>query len=405
MLNAILFGILLGIISGLTPGIHNNTFAALILAYMPILSNYFSPFELGIVIFTNAIVHSFLDIIPSALIGVPEEDTAIAVLPAHEMVLDGKGFAALSLSAFSSLFSFLISIPIFVAFLSNLNYFYGKIYSFTPYFLIFASAFVILSERAEIFEGSLAAWRKRFYAFLVFIVSGFLGFVAFKNQSLAEINLASSIFIPLLTGLFAAPVLIVSFKTNRIPKQDLEVKIPSIYGVLPGSLSGALVSLFPAVSSGVATVMASAAIKDRENFISALSSANTANALLCFAVLFAVGKVRSGAASAFSKIVNNVDVQAILFSGIFASLASTLLVLTIGIISIRLLEKIRLDYLSFTILAFLFFIVYSLTGIFGLAVFLSAIPIGLSTLFLKIRRISCMGCLMLPLLLRFIFNF
>lgn len=403
MLDSLLVGIALGIISGLTPGIHNNTFAAIILAYLPLLSHYFTPEELGVIVFTNAIVHSFIDIIPSVLIGVPEEDTAIAVLPAHDMVLDGMGFEAISISAISSLASFLISIPIFLLFVFSLNNIYDKIYSFTPYFLVLASIFVVMSEKAEMFEGSLAAWRKRLYALLVFLVSGFLGFVAFKHQTLAEINIASSIFIPLLTGLFAAPTLIVSFKTNKIPKQTVNIKMPSLSSILPGSLSGALVSLFPGVSSGVATVMASAGLKDREKFIAALSSANTSNALLCFAVLFAVGKMRSGAASALSKLGVDNNISLILFSGIFASLVSALLVLILALLFLKFIEKLRFDYLSFVVLSFLFLIVYVLTGTFGLAVFMSAIPIGLSTIFLKIRRINCMGCLMLPLILNYLF--
>ncbi|RLI76302.1 hypothetical protein DRO97_01040 [Archaeoglobales archaeon] len=401
MLDALLIGIVLGVISGLMPGIHNNTFAAIIVAYLPLLSNYFTPEELGVIVFTNAIVHSFIDIIPSVLIGVPEEDTAIAVLPAHEMVLDGKGFEAISISAISSFASFLISIPIFLLFISSLNSTYSQIYSFTPYFLILASIFVVMTEKAEMFEGSLAVWRKRLYVLLVFLVSGFLGFVAFKHQSLAEISIASSIFIPLLTGLFAAPTLIVSFKRSKVPKQTVNIKLPSFPSILPGSLSGALVSLFPGVSSGVATVMASSGLRDREKFIAALSSANTSNAFLCFAVLFAVGRIRSGAASSFSKLGVDNDIPLILFSGIFASLISVLLVLILSMLFLKFIEKLRFDYLSFAVLAFLFLIVYVLTGTFGLAIFMSAIPIGLSTIFLKIRRISCMGCLILPLILNY----
>ncbi|RLI78784.1 hypothetical protein DRP05_06110 [Archaeoglobales archaeon] len=399
MLEALMLGIVLGIISGLTPGIHNNTFAAMILAYLPLLSHYFTPQELGVIVFTNAIVHSFIDIIPSVLIGVPEEDTAIAVLPAHDMVLDGKGFEAISISAISSLMAFLLSTPIFLLFVSFLSKLYNQIYAFAPHFLILVSIFVVMSEKAEIFEGSFAAWRKRMYALLVFLTSGFLGFVAFEYQNLAEVNIASSIFIPLLTGLFAAPTLIVSFKTNKIPKQIINIKMPSFPSVLSGSLSGALVSLFPGVSSGIATVMASAGLKDREKFIAALSSANTSNAFLCFAILFAVGRVRSGAASVFLKLGIDKDLSLVLFSGIFVSLLSTLLVFILTLLFLKFIERIRFDYLSFAVLTFLFLVVYVLTGTFGLAVFIAAIPIGLSTIFLKIRRISCMGCLVLPLIL------
>jgi putative membrane protein len=394
-------GVVLGVIRGLNPGIHTNTFAALLLSYIPLLSTFLTPEEIAVVIFANAITHTFLDIIPSVFLGVPDEDTSIAVLPAHEMVLEGRGVEAISISAFSSLFSFLIAIPFFALYLVVLPELYEPISKATPFFLVVASAFLILSERSEIFEGSLSVWRKRLYALLVFLVSGFLGYVSLKYAYMAEVNVASSVLLPLLTGLFASPTLIAGMMSkSKIPSQIKTAKIPSASGVLSGSLAGMLVSLFPGVSSGIATVIASARMREREKFIASLSAANTSNAFLCFAVLFAIHKARSGAADAFSKIVepNGFAVQIVII-GIVVALASTLLTLTFARIFAKYISKLNSAVLSAIVFCFTVIFNYLMTGAFGLAIFAIATPIGLSTLFLRIRRVSCMGCLMLPAIL------
>lgn len=399
MWEALVIGILLGVVSGLTPGIHTNTFAALLVSYIPLFSTFLAPEEIAVVIFSNAVTHSFLDIIPSVFLGIPDEDTSIAVLPAHEMVMDGKGLEAVSISAFSSLFSFLAVLPFFAMYLIVLPESYESISKVTPYFLVVASAFIILTEKGEMFEGSLSAWRKRLYALLVFIVSGFLGYVSLKYAYLTKINAASSVLLPLLTGLFASPILIAGM-TNKsnIPEQLKAAKLPSADSVIPGSLAGMLVSLFPGVSSGVATVIASAGMKEREKFISALSAANTSNAVLCFAVLFAVHKARSGAADAFSKIIepdNGIAVQ-IVVCGIVVALASTLLTLILASAFAKHISKVNSALLSVIVFGFLVVFIYVMTGVFGLVIFAIATPIGLSTLLLRIRGVSCMGCLMLP---------
>lgn len=65
ILLAILIGSSFGIITGLTPGVHINLVAALLLMISPLLLNYFSPFFLAAVIVAMSIVHTFLDFIPS----------------------------------------------------------------------------------------------------------------------------------------------------------------------------------------------------------------------------------------------------------------------------------------------------------------------------------------------------
>lgn len=104
----------LGAVTGLIPGLHTNNVALLLFMISGIagtLNLYFC-----IMIVAAAISHTFLDIVPSTFIGAPEEDTALVVLPAHSMVLKGRGYEAISLSALSSLAAAAICFALLVPF-------------------------------------------------------------------------------------------------------------------------------------------------------------------------------------------------------------------------------------------------------------------------------------------------
>lgn len=394
-------GILIGVCSGLIPGIHTNTLAALIVAYYTILLNFFTPSQLPVVIFAAAITHTFVDILPSVFTGIPDEDTAIAVLPAHDMVLEGRGVEAVSISVLASLFSFLISIPVFFAFTGVLEIIESYIYAAVPYFLLMASAFIILSE-SDPYERAISL-KKKYYALGVFLTSGFVGFVALSNSQLAELNPASSVFLPLLTGLFASPALIISIAhKTEIPYQQIGSKMPSPISLTAGCLSGSLVSIFPGVTSGIATAMAAAGMESSEDYLSALSATNTSNAFLCFAVFLAIGKIRSGAVDAISRFPP-LEYHTLVVLGVVVALIATQLTILFALGITRILPKINFTVFSTTVLAFLILFVVVLTGWFGLLIFALATPVGLSTLFLRVRRINCMGCLMIPVILIYLF--
>ncbi|MEM0203141.1 MAG: tripartite tricarboxylate transporter permease [Archaeoglobaceae archaeon] len=399
MLIGALIGTFLGFSAGLIPGIHSNTFASIIVANSAVLSLYLPPEDLSAMIVTSAISYTIANIVPTIFIGVPSEDTAIAVLPTHEMVLEGKGFSALSISCLSSLFAIFISLPLFAtAVFVGQNYDLFK--RITPFVLLSISILLIMSERGEEFEGSLSAWRKRLYALLVFLISGFLGVVALKNSKLAEITPAGSVLLPLLTGLFGAPVLLLSSSSSaKLPEQRLRFELPEIYSVLRGALAGFFVSIFPGISSGVATVLATLRERSRENYISALSSANTANAILCFFMLITAGKTRSGAADALKSLKLIPDFSQIVILATISGILAFFATILVGYGFAKKLSSIDSRKLSIAVLFFLVAIVLAFTGLFGLAIFITAIPTGLATAYLGVRRVNCMGCLIFPLTL------
>ncbi|MGM0409019.1 MAG: tripartite tricarboxylate transporter permease [Bacteroidota bacterium] len=93
---AILLGLMFGTITGLTPGIHLNLISVMLLSASPILLQYTNPLALAVFIITMSVTHTFLDSIPSILLGAPESDTALGVLPGHRYLLKGQGLMAVN---------------------------------------------------------------------------------------------------------------------------------------------------------------------------------------------------------------------------------------------------------------------------------------------------------------------
>ncbi len=153
MIESILIGTFLGILAGFTPGLHSNTFAVLLVS-SDVLFDYFEPRELVLMIIASAVAYTVADILPTTFLGVPDEETAIGLLPAHSMVLEGRGIEAVSISTVSSLVSAIISLPLLVTVLAMSNH-YLTLKMLTPAVLVMVAAFLIMSERADEFEGKL----------------------------------------------------------------------------------------------------------------------------------------------------------------------------------------------------------------------------------------------------------
>ena len=385
-----LLGVAIGVIAGIVPGIHPNTFASLMLGFSFVFSQYLSNYEIALTLFVASIVYSVVNIIPAVFVGVPDEDTSLAVFPGHRLVLDGQGFNAVSISAISSFLSAVLSVPFYYLLLT---FPFEPSENLTKIVLILVVFYIISLER-DPFGGSLSSWKKRFYSLLVVISSGFLGYVSLQYDS-REI----SVLFPLLSGLFAFPTLIAGVESEEIPKQEFEIEFPRIGNILRGVFAGLFVSLFPGISSGVATAL-SVRGNDEKDYISSVSSANTANTLLNFAVLVSTGRVRSGIAEAFSKLTDPTNFALLPFIGVSSAFVALGLTLLISIPIARLLDRVNPSKMSKAILVFLTVSVFLTNGFSGLAIFAAASSIGASTLFLRVRRISCMGAIILPTLLR-----
>ena len=100
---AILLGCLFGVVTGLIPGLHINLVALILFSISPVLLGYTNVIAVASFIIAMSITHTFTDFISATYLGAPADDTALAVLPAHKLLLDGKGHEAIRLTLFYSL--------------------------------------------------------------------------------------------------------------------------------------------------------------------------------------------------------------------------------------------------------------------------------------------------------------
>ncbi|MEE9564714.1 MAG: tripartite tricarboxylate transporter permease, partial [Candidatus Hydrothermarchaeaceae archaeon] len=91
LLLLILAGVILGTFTGMVPGIHVNTVVIVLLSLLPVLLEHFSPTGVVSLIVAMSVVHTFVDYIPSILIGAPQEDSVLSTLPGHRMLMEGRG--------------------------------------------------------------------------------------------------------------------------------------------------------------------------------------------------------------------------------------------------------------------------------------------------------------------------
>ena len=231
-------GVITGILTGLLPGLHVNNIALILLSLSSVIVGAFGfLFEYGIsenfililiciYIIATSISHTFHDTIPTTFLGAPEEDTALSVLPAHSLLLEGKGYEAVVLSALGSygaiLFCFLLIYPIrFI--IGEPLLFYSTLREIMLFVLIAISILMICTEKGKIsffkVKGKIPSVIGMLFATFVFILSGVFGLVILDFPLDSPIGLSSPVLFPALAGLFGTPTLLTSLVTKPvIPK-------------------------------------------------------------------------------------------------------------------------------------------------------------------------------------------
>ncbi len=421
---SIFIGFFLGIISGLAPGIHVNNFALILLALTPLfLKMGFAPFYIAVIILSNSVTQTFVDIIPSIFLGAPEADTALAVLPGHKLLMEGRGFEAVRLSAIGSAGSvavaLLIAVPLGFFFMNI----YGTIDAYIGWILVLIVVLMIATENGEVLEGqgSLVHIKYKSYAVILFLLSGMLGMFAFDNTDKMTplVTLGEpSILLPLLSGLFGASMLVLALMTrSEVPPQQKNCRfmLPGkriIRSILFGSAAGSFVAWLPGVSSAVGTIIARLLVREDKSedaskeFIISLSGANTANAIFSLIALYTIHRTRSGAMVAINELINieewDMSVIILLLAVIvYVSILSYYATIYLGDRISDLLSKMDYSKICSAVLGFLTLMVIMFTGWFGLAIFLISTPVGMVSSFAKIRKTHAMGVILLPVILYF----
>ncbi|MDG6229349.1 MAG: tripartite tricarboxylate transporter permease, partial [Candidatus Thermoplasmatota archaeon] len=383
---------------------------------------------IALYIISVSISHTFHDTIPSTFLGAPDEDTALSVLPAHTLLLEGKGYEAVAISAMGSfgaiLFCFVLLLPVRFIIGAPLHL-YSVLQDIMLYILLAITILMIATEKGKIDDitdkGIFPSVVGMLFATFLFILSGIFGIIALDLPVQSPIGFDSPVLFPALSGLFGLPTLITSLATKpKIPKQHLDAprlspseKRASLLSITTGSTAGILVSIIPGITSAVGTILAMnvRGESDKRQTIVTLSAVNTACAFFVVVVLYIILRSRSGATLAVMQLISiqvwdqllmPVNLIYLLIALLFGGTLSYFLTLKVGKLFAKSFSQVPYQPLVTATISLILILVFLFTGFTGLFILLVATFIGLIPVQWGVRRSHCMGILLVPIILYFL---
>lgn len=385
-------GILVGVVTGLLPGIHVNLIAAIVAGNITIIGTLAAPLPVAVFLCAIAVTHTFLDAIPSIYLGAPDESMADAALPGHKLLLEGRGYEAVRLTVIGSLGSAIFSGILFWFFIWLIMASYPFIRPVTGWLLVITITWLVLREKSIL------------WAATVLLLSGGLGLIVLNS------TLDDPLF-PMLSGLFGASTLILSLReeSNVLPPQKSSEFLPlnseTAWSTIGSTVAGFIAAFLPGLGSAQSgtIIRTLLPIGTNEGILVLQGGINTVNFLLSFATLLAIEKARNGVIVAlmeFLPMEKEIILILVLFSLLVCFIAAALTLLCASTIG-KFLCKIPYRKLTCTVLVFVSLLVAILTGFWGIVVYIIAAGIGLIAPTVGISRSFGMGCLLIPTTLYF----
>ena len=402
---ACFLGIICGAFTGIIPGIHVNTAGAIVFASSAFLLSFFSPEFLCVFLMTMSIAHALIEFVPSMFLGVPEEGTALSVLPGHRMVLEGRSKEAIrivSLGGFGAIIVIILLLPIFTFLLPA---FHALTKQFTWIILLSVSLFMIwrLSNGKKAFLWSL----------LLFILSGILGWTGFQTPISSGILLMC-----VFSGLFGISTIMFSLnESSFIPHQnkfyDLNLTKGMFKGIFAGGIAGAILGFLPGFGPAQGGIIAQEVSggsdeNDTENFLTAISGLNTSDTLFSIVSIYLIGRPRSGIAVYMNYLIETFSISHLLIfisASLIAVSISVLICLKLGDSFSKIIQGI--DYKKLSLFAivlmifilFVFAIIYEAPLPYLTLILITSTALGLLPHYLGVSKSHLMGVLIVPALI------
>ncbi len=396
LIAASLVGMIIGLFSGVVPGLHTNTLAILTVSLYPLFN--LTQLEASVVISSMVSAHIFSSFIPAAMLGAPDGDNSLSVLPAHKLLLGGRGLEAVFLMVSGAALALLFgSAVIFLSmkFFSNI---YDVTRPFVHYALLAVVLVMILGERSA---------KKMLYASLIFLMSGMLGFFVLDAKLLQP----QDALLPILSGLFGVSTLFISLENkSSIPEQKhgtIAVNpVEMAKFALIGTFAGLFVGLMPGIGASQAVILSENffAISSPESFLVMLGAVNSADSLFSMSALYTVGNPRSGASVAVERIMGDIGINELTLlvgSMLLSSGIAAFLSLRMSVKMLSVMRKINYSALSLSVITFITLLVFLFSGFTGILVFATSSCIGILCERFGVKKTHCMGSLLLPTILFF----
>ena len=389
---AVAAGILCGVITGITPGIHINLVATTLVAVAPRIA--ISPLILCVFIIAMSVTHTFLDTLPSIFLGAPDSATALGVLPGHRYLLRGMGLMAVKLTIIGSFGALLLSTLLFPVFIPVVKYGYPFIAKIMFWLILAVVIFMILNDH------------KRWWALVVFTLAGILGVIV------THANIKEPL-LPLLSGLFGVSTLLVSLRENNtLPeqKQSTEIKLRgaiALKALVSGQCSGFITAIMPGLGASTAAVMSMQFTRKLgdHGFMILMGAIGTANFVLSLVALFVMNKARNGSIVAvqtlFPETLTSQVLLLFLATTLIAGGMGVIISLKLGKIFSKCITLVRYDKLVSTIILFIVFLTFVLSGWPGLLVLAVSTAVGIIPAVVKTARTHAMACLLVPVMIFF----
>jgi len=421
-----LTGFVIGVFTALIPGMHVNTvslmmvsfqFPFLIISDIMKVDDYVMPLLVSSSIISVYIAHTFVNIIPATFLGVPEEGVALTMLPAHSLLVKGRGYEAIYLSAMGSFFSAVVTILLMFPLkflLSDPVNLYASLKDIMVWIIIAVISVMILTEKSP---------KAMLISSTILLLSGIYGLIVLDLSLESPFGLPSSSLFPSFTGLFGLSTLLSSvLSKTRMVEQELHEpvllkadKLSGIVSVITGSLSGILVSIIPGVTTAIGTVIAlvTRGETDEKQAIITLSSVNTAVSIATIFNLFIIGKTRSGVAIVVRNLIGTetwkgifppYSLLCLLIPVVVSASLSLPVTCYIGRFLSEKIGKINYQKITWVGISLVIILVFIFSGFVGLLILFTGASIGLLPIFTGVRRSSCMGVLLIPLLIHFLGN-
>lgn len=404
-----LAGAALGTFSGLVPGIHVNTLAAMLLISYPLLNDsltHYVPYEyvpvmIASYIVSAAVVHSFVDFVPSVFLGAPDPDEVMNILPGHRMLMDGKGMEAVRSAAIGSVVGTAVAVAASVPMQFLISWGMREyLDGISLAVLISVVIILLLSERGC---GIVIASA-------LIILSGVLGYLCmFICPEPEGILPAGNMLFPLLTGLFGMPAMILSLRNGDIPQQR-DADIPPVDHVpgIKGAVTGCAVGWFPGITATAGAVIAGMFFPedDPKRFISLVASIGSASSVFALVTLSMTGNGRTGAVLAVGEVLGgsisgagNAVFLLMLLSVAVASFLGYHITIASGKVLSRIMRGRDMRSVNKMVIIAVCVLVFLMTGPVGIAVLLASAVLGFVPTAANIGRVHLTGCLIIPVIL------
>lgn len=386
-ISAAALGVLAGVLTGMTPGIHPNT---VIFTSLPIYLQTEVVMPIYLAFLTGiSISHTFHDFLPAIFLSAPDADAALSTISAPEMLSQGRGLEAFRYTVYGGAVSLVAAALAVAPLFLLLQDIYSAISPFMEYVLLFFLLYIIL-ESSDTLESGLLA-----------LFSGSLGVISFQvpvNQQF--------VLVPVFSGLFAVPAVLSLLDTEfSMPEQD-EPDISILEGVeggVTGTAAGLMAGVFPGIGSAVSTSFLTPLMdRSRRNFLAAMGAVNTSDMVFSLVTLQVLGRARSGTSVALKALSVPSTGQTVFLGSLtlFSALLSVPLSIKVSRIYGAAVRELSISRILYLVLLIILSVTILLTGFLGLLVLTASSFLGLAALESGDRKVL-MAVLLVPSILFF----